>query len=61
MPEFRNEWRDWRQIAEAKKRLANKRAKRLADPAFWEANARIQRHPEFRQAALNYAKRLRGQ
>jgi len=39
--------------------LAAMRAKRLRDPDFWEWNATIQRHPEFRQAAINFAKKLR--
>lgn len=39
--------------------LANMRAKRLADPAFWEHNSTLHREPIFAQACLNYARKLR--
>lgn len=39
--------------------LANMRAKRLADPEFWEHNATLHREPIFAQACLNYARKLR--
>lgn len=35
------------------------REAQLRDPDYWEANARIQTHPDFKRAALNYAKILR--
>jgi len=39
--------------------LANMRAKRLADPEFWLDNSKIQSHPAFKQAAINFANKLR--
>lgn len=41
--------------------LERMRAKRLADPSFWEHNATLHTHKPFREACLNYARKLRDQ
>jgi hypothetical protein len=42
--------------AETLKRM---RAKRLADPSFWEHNSTLHSDPVFAQACLVYAEKLR--
>lgn len=39
--------------------LERMRAKRFADPSFWEHNATLHTHEPFREACLNYARKLR--
>lgn len=39
--------------------LERMRAKRFADPSFWEHNATLHTHAPFRQACLEYARRLK--
>ena len=51
MPEYRSH--------AYKMTLANMRAKRLRDPAFWEYNATLMRDPDFARISRNYAERLR--
>lgn len=41
--------------------LANMRAKRLRDPAFWDWNATLMRDPDFARISRNYARKLREQ
>ena len=41
--------------------LANMRAKRLRDPAFWDYNATLMRDPDFARISRNYARKLREQ